>query len=209
MPNRAFQLNAPSPGPRVVVTSSGSCDGGPVAAWLPKVLESSRNIVALVGYAADTSVGGRLAAIMKMPLHERARDAGNLTWANNATYPIAKVHAAIIQLSGYSAHADQKGLLDWLFWHYQDRAEVAGRAVFIQHGGNSQRERLSLAICERAHVHGATVEIFQPTDSHQWWNLERGARAMSIDTEMSEIAAKIARLTAVMQRLQNYAAESA
>lgn len=209
MTDREFQLNAASPGPRVVVTSSGSCDGGPVAAWLPKVLVSSRNIVALTGYAADTSVGGRLAAIMKMPLHERARDTGYLTWANDVTYPIAKVQAAIIRLSGYSAHADQKGLLDWLFWHYQDRAEAAGRAVFIQHGGNSQREKLAQAIGERAHIHGTTVEIFQPSKSHQWWNLERGARAMSIDKEMSEITAKMARLTAEMQRLQNYTAESA
>lgn len=201
MTNRASQLRARSPGPRVVVTSSGSCDGGPVAAWLSKVLSSSQNIVALAGYAADTSVGGRLATVMKMPFSERARDTGFLTWANNVTYPISEIRAQIVQLRGYSAHADQKGLLDWLFWHHRDRAEAAGHAVFIQHGGNSQRKQLAGAIVERAHARGATVEVFQPSDPWEWWNLERGGKAMSIDAEKSEIAAKIARLTAEMHRL--------
>jgi metallo-beta-lactamase family protein len=202
MHNPRFDSEGQAAVPRVVITSSGSCDGGPVASWLPKILGASQNIVVLTGYVGDTSVGGLLAKVGKMPPSERIRDTENLEWTNGKTFPISRIKASIVQLRGYSAHADQTGLLDWLFWKYQERLHVAGRAIFIQHGGNTQREKLAQAIHERAHAHGIEVDVFQPSIPHDWWNLDDGASIMSAEAEASKIDAEIARLTKAKQGLQ-------
>jgi metallo-beta-lactamase family protein len=44
----------------VYVVSSGTCDGGPAAWWLPKLISSSKNTVALAGYCSASTVGGQL-----------------------------------------------------------------------------------------------------------------------------------------------------
>ncbi|MBC3807051.1 MBL fold metallo-hydrolase [Undibacterium seohonense] len=202
LPSRISELEGQAAGPRVVITSSGSCDGGPVASWLPKILGASQNIVAMTGHVADASVGGLLAKVMKMPPSERTRDTGNLVWANGINFPISRIKASITLLRGYSAHADQKGLLDWLFWEYKGQQHVAGRAIFIQHGGNTQREKLARAIHERAYLHETSIDIFQPSNPRDWWNLEDGASIMSTEAEAIKIDAEIARLTRAKQRLQ-------
>lgn len=202
IPSRTFELEEQAAVPRVVITSSGSCDGGPVASWLPKVLGSSQNIVAMTGHVADTSIGGLLSQIMKMAPSERTRDTGKLVWTNGINFPISRIQASITQLRGYSAHADQTGLLDWLFWEYKEQLHVAGRAVFIQHGGNTQREKLAKAIRERAHMQDMNVDVFLPSNPHDWWDLEDGARIMSVEAETTKIDAEIARLIKAKQRLQ-------
>jgi hypothetical protein len=139
---------------------------------------------------------------MKMPPSERIRDTGNLVWTNGINFPISRIKASITLLRGYSAHADQTGLLDWLFWQYKGQQHVAGRAIFIQHGGNTQREKLARAIHERAYLHETGVDIFQPSNTREWWNLEDGATIMSAEAQTSKIDAEIARLMKAKQRLQ-------
>jgi hypothetical protein len=71
---------------------------------------------------------------MKMPPPERTRDTESLVSVNGITFPISRIKANIAQLRGYSAHADQTGLLDWLFWkNKQGPLQVTGRTIFIQH----------------------------------------------------------------------------
>lgn len=202
IPSKISELEGPVVGPRVVITSSGSCDGGPVASWLPKILGASQNIVAMTGHVADVSVGGLLSKVMKMPPSERTRDTGNLVWENGVSFPISRIKSSITLLRGYSAHADQTGLLDWLFWEYKGQQHVAGRAIFIQHGGNTQREKLAQAIHERAGKCDTRVDVFQPSNPRDWWNLEDGATIMSTEAEAIKIDAEIARLTRAKQRLQ-------
>lgn len=200
--NRDNEVLKKNSGPRVVVTSSGSCDGGAVAAWLPAILPSMNGIVALVGYASETSVAGSLARLVNTPLSERARDNSYLVWDRGVTFPISRIGASIFQLRGYSAHADQNGLLNWLYRPYKGVSNAAGRVVFIQHGGNTQRSYLESAVRKRAQEYGKNVEVFQPSDPQEWWDLERGARALSTESKKAEIAAKIARLIEEAQRLE-------
>ncbi len=99
----------------VLVVSSGSCDGGSSAEWIPDLLLSPRNTIALTGYCAQESVGGQLLALATSSPSERARHTGSVSWPDRGrSVPIAKIAARIARLEGYSAHADQVGLVDWL-----------------------------------------------------------------------------------------------
>jgi len=76
------------------------------------------------------------------------------------TFPISRIEASIFQLRGYSAHADQNGLLNWLCRSYKDGFSAAGRVVFIQHGGNTQRSYLVNAVRKKAEETGKRLKCF-------------------------------------------------
>lgn len=166
------------PNPAVIVVSSGACDGGPAAAWLPQLLGSANNIIALSGYCSPASIGGQLISLKDVPVHERARCSGDLYWSAGNTFAKSDIRANIEMLSGYSAHADQAGLLEWLFKPYQNGLRLAGRTVFIQHGTDSQRGALRDAAMRRAREVEMPISIIQPDCPDKWFNLDRGEVAL-------------------------------
>jgi metallo-beta-lactamase family protein len=179
----------------VFVVSSGSCDGGPAAWWLPKLLSSADNTIALAGYCSASTVGGQLISLAQASVGERRRLTGSVTWPDGAKLPMAHVEAEIFGLSGYSAHADQSGLLDWIFEVREDLRPIAGRIVFIQHGGDTQRQQLAKAIKTRANEEGTAVEPISPGDPDVWFDLDRSACEISEEVRLRELEDEIARLT--------------
>lgn len=171
-----FHASAPE-GPCVIVTSSGTCDGGPVSHWLPRVLRDGANTVALTGFAPPASVGGQLLALQNIALAERARDMQQLRLTPDTAMRVADIHATIARISGYSAHADQRDLLDWLSPCDEMRQGVAGRTVFIQHGEDREREALARALGERLQRDGREAVVHRPNDPQAWWSLEEASQA--------------------------------
>jgi metallo-beta-lactamase family protein len=86
-------------GGAVILAASGMCDGGRIKHHLRHHLPSPRTTVLITGFQAAGTLGRRLVA-------------------HDPTVPmfgeIVPVRAEIITLGGFSAHADQRALLDWL-----------------------------------------------------------------------------------------------
>lgn len=193
---RDAMLRQGLPRPSVVITGSGSCDGGPASDWLPNLLESSRTTLALTGYCSPATIGGQLMALKDTPVQERERHTGRLCWVGGASVRIAGVRAAIEQLKGYSAHADQAGLLDWLFWNFNDKWNASGTTIFIQHGEDEQRRQLAEAAQHRAGQLGLRIHAIAPKVEASWYDLDAGGEAIVQ-------AAKKAKLLAELQRIQH------
>jgi len=189
-------------GASVFVISSGSCDGGPAAWWLPRLLGSANNTIAPAGYCSPGTVGGQLLALAQARPAERQRLTGNLRWSGGATMPLAQVGAEIVALSGYSAHADQKGLLDWTFNVHEGRLRVAGEVVFIQHGEQLQREGLAQAIMAKAQEAGTAARTILPDDPDHWFDLDQNARVLADEDCQRRLQDEITRLTRELSRMQ-------
>jgi metallo-beta-lactamase family protein len=184
----------------VYVVSSGTCDGGPAAWWLPKLIPSTSNTVALAGFCSASTVGGQLLSLAKAGLEERRRLTGSLDWPGGMTMPLAGIGADVVALTGYSAHADQTGLLDWVLNHHKDELRLVGKAVFIQHGGDLQREALAEAMKARVEMEGTTVQAMVPADPDLWFDLDKDASEISDETCLREMEDEVARLSREIAR---------
>jgi len=105
------------PVPKIIITSSGMCEGGRVKHHLKHNLWKKQSAVVLVGYQANGTLGRRL-----LDGAERVELFGE---------EIA-VKASIYNFTGLSAHADREGLLNWIkcFKNKPDK-------VFVVHGEES------------------------------------------------------------------------
>jgi metallo-beta-lactamase family protein len=82
--------------PCIIIASSGMCESGRILHHLKHNIEDSRTTVLLVGYQAPNTLGRRLAD------HQSPVRILDHLW---------QVRAEIVQLSGFSSHADQDDLL--------------------------------------------------------------------------------------------------
>ncbi len=79
------------------------CTGGRIVDHLKAGIEDPRNDIFFVGSPAKGTPGRDIVRYSKRP--------GGYVWLDGEKFMIeAKVHT----LSGYSAHADRKGLLEWV-----------------------------------------------------------------------------------------------
>lgn len=197
----------------VVVTGGGMCDGGHVVDYLAKLLPRANATVLLTGYMGANTVGGKLLAHARLPIGERIRASEHLQLKDDVRLPLAQVAATVERVSGYSGHADQAGLLNWLFSMHDERPNLAARTIFVTHGDEEARRGLRTAIEKKSAEWSRTfptqsgVEVHLPRrlDRRRWFDLDRGVwldpdtAAPSIATD--RIAALEARVLAAEERL--------
>ena len=102
--------------PSIVISASGMCEAGRVLHHLKATLEDEKNAVLIVGFQAPHTLGRRL-------VEHRARV---------KVFGVERdVRAEVVVMNGFSAHADQKDLLD-----FAGEARRAGRLrkIFLVHG---------------------------------------------------------------------------
>jgi metallo-beta-lactamase family protein len=91
------------PGPAVIIAGSGMCTGGRIVNHLKAGLAAPQNDVCFVGYQAGGTPG--------RGIQRYARKPGGYVYLDRKKVEIrANVHV----LTGYSAHADQNGLVEWV-----------------------------------------------------------------------------------------------
>ncbi len=133
-------------GPAIIIAASGMAESGRILHHLIQHIENPANIIAIVGFMAENTLGRRLA--------ERARE------VRIFGRPYA-VKAEIATLNAFSAHADYNETCEWLKRHDLKRL----RKVFLVHGEdkalvNLQRELLGIGIPEVEIVrYGAVHEL--------------------------------------------------
>ncbi|HSQ36042.1 MAG TPA: MBL fold metallo-hydrolase, partial [Candidatus Binatia bacterium] len=133
-------------GPAIIISASGMAESGRILHHLSRHIENPDNIIAIVGFMAEYTLGRRLV--------ERAREIKIF----GRPY---KVRAEIATLNAFSAHADYSEIIAWLSKHDLKRL----KKVFLVHGedaalANLQTELLRFGIpqVEIAH-YGASYEL--------------------------------------------------
>jgi metallo-beta-lactamase family protein len=101
-------------GPAILVSASGMATGGRVLHHLEQRLPDPRHCVVLVGYQASGTRGRRLLS-------------GETALKMHGHY--VPVRAEIVDLSGFSVHADRTEILDWL-----GKAPTPPSVCFVVHG---------------------------------------------------------------------------
>jgi metallo-beta-lactamase family protein len=132
-------------GGAIIVAASGMCDGGRIRHHLRHRLPNPATTVLFIGYQAGGTLGRRLV------------DRAPLVRIFGEDIP---VRARIATLGGFSAHAGQSALLNWLA-HLRKTPEQ----LFLVHGETDVATVLATRIQERFHwqarlpAHGETVQL--------------------------------------------------
>jgi metallo-beta-lactamase family protein len=122
--------------PCIVIAASGMCEGGRILHHLRYGIGDPKNTLLFVGFQAEGTLGRRL------------RDGAEVV---NIFGEPARRRCEVAALDGFSAHADQAEILDWV-----GRLEPAPRRIFLVHG--DEEAAATLAGLLRARV-GADVTI--------------------------------------------------
>jgi metallo-beta-lactamase family protein len=115
----------------IIISASGMCDSGRIKHHLKHHLWRNESHIVFIGYQAEGTIGRRIvdgAKTIKLFGEEIA------------------VKAHIHTLGGFSAHADQKGLLDWVSHIHNPRLEV-----FVNHGEEKISTELGQLISGQFH----------------------------------------------------------
>ena len=133
-PQQSMSLNELR-GPMVIVAASGMCEGGRVVHHLKAAVGDPRNIILIVGFQAEGTLGRRLV--------EHKDDTVKMLGEE------VRLEARVHTINALSAHADRKGLMDWY-----DGIKGKVRQAFAVHGEtdrvNTMTELLSAHGCPRA-----------------------------------------------------------
>ena len=121
-------------GPAVIIAGSGMCTGGRIVNHLAAGIERPENDVVFVGYQAAGTPG--------RTIQRNGGTSGSVALDGKKSNIRAGVHT----LSGYSAHADQRGLLDWV----ERMPEKPGR-IDLVHGEPNARKALAAKLAERGY----------------------------------------------------------
>lgn len=110
-------------GPFVIISASGMCEAGRILHHLRNNLRDSRNTILVPGYQAENTLGRRLV------------DGAKVVRLFHEEHP---VHAEVVQVHGFSGHADQADLVRML-------TPLAPRArnVFLVHGEREESRPLA------------------------------------------------------------------
>ena len=112
--------------PKVIISASGMCSAGRIRHHLKHTLWKAKNSVIFVGYQAEGTLGRKL---------KEGQSVVSILGES------IKVEAKIFSIDGFSGHADQPTLLDWLRGFRKKP-----KRVFIVHGESMQANALKEAI---------------------------------------------------------------
>jgi metallo-beta-lactamase family protein len=115
--------------PGIIISASGMCDSGRIQHHLKHHLWRPESHVVIIGYQAEGTVGRRIvdgAKTVRLFGEEIA------------------VRAHVHTLGGFSAHADQNGLIEWVSHFKNPHLEV-----FVNHGEEKGSATLAQAIRQR------------------------------------------------------------
>ena len=124
--------------PKIIISASGMCEAGRIRHHLKHNLWDSRNSIVFVGYQAEGTLGRALI------------DGAKEVKLFGETIMVA---AEIHNLEGFSGHADQNGLLDWL-----GGFQKIPKQIFLVHG--EEQSKIDFAKVAQERLGLSTTPIF-------------------------------------------------
>ena len=133
--SQALNMNRES---KIIISASGMCEAGRIRHHLKHNLWDSRNSIVFVGYQAEGTLGRALI------------DGAKEVKLFGETIMVA---AEIHNLEGFSGHADQNGLLDWL-----GGFQKIPKQIFLVHG--EEQSKIDFAKVAQERLGLSTTPIF-------------------------------------------------
>jgi metallo-beta-lactamase family protein len=133
-------------GPFIVISSQGMCEAGRVLHHLSNSVRDPKNMVIIVGYQADHTLGKKI--VMKEPM------------VNIFGEP-HELKAEVVVLNSFSGHADRNELMDYIGKFDKKRLKQS----FMVHGDVDQSEKLASGMTDAGFARvsvpsrGDTVEL--------------------------------------------------
>ena len=130
--------------PKVIIAGSGMSTGGRILHHEKRYLPDPKSAILFVGYQAKNSLGRKiLDGISPVLIH-------------NQEIP---VRCRKVTLSGYSAHGDQKQLLEWL-----SPMRLSLKKVFVVQGEEASSHELAQKIQDELAVDTKVPEVGETVD---------------------------------------------
>ena len=117
-------------GPAIILAGSGMCTGGRIVDHLKADITEAINDILFVGYQAKGTPGRDILRYERMP-------DGYVMLDGEKFYINADVH----NLTGYSAHADQRGLVEWV-----NSMPKRPRKIKLVHGEKKAQDALEMEL---------------------------------------------------------------
>ncbi|MBH3390254.1 MBL fold metallo-hydrolase [Pseudomonas putida] len=133
--------------PAIVIAGNGMCSGGRIVNYLKAMLGDARHEVMFVGYQAKGTPGAVIQA------SEGAQGFVQIDLDGS----LYEVRAKVVTLSGYSGHADQAGLVEFV----QGIPDVPGRVALV-HGHQRAKVALQEALRSRLVKRNPDWEVLIP-----------------------------------------------
>ncbi|SEA45400.1 metallo-beta-lactamase family protein [Desulfuromusa kysingii] len=111
--------------PCIVIAGSGMCSGGRIVNYLKALLGDPRTDVLFVGYQAEGTPGQKI---------QQYGPAHGYVILDSQRYDIA---AGVYTMSGYSAHADQRNLINFV-----KRMRHKPEKIYLVHGDSDAKQKL-------------------------------------------------------------------
>ena len=130
-----------TPGPMIILSASGMCEGGRILHHLKNTIEDPDNIIVFVGYQAENTLGRRIVKNEK-PIRIFGEE--------------YELRAEVRSIQALSAHADRTELLRYF-------GEMGGKVgqAFVVHGEPDQAEPFADALRETGMEHVLVPEMGQ------------------------------------------------
>jgi metallo-beta-lactamase family protein len=125
----------------IIIAGSGMCTGGRIKHHLANNISRRESTIIFVGYQAEGTLGREIV------------DGARKVRILGKRY---RVKARIVQIEGFSAHADKNELLKWVL-----NLRRPPRQLFITHGESQSAEHLATAIREKTGWNVAVPEYRQ------------------------------------------------
>ena len=129
-PEESMALND-TPGPMIIIAASGMCEGGRVVHHLKQIVQDPWNIILIVGFQAENTLGRRVVE-ERNPIRILGEE--------------LSLNARVETINALSAHADRDGLMDWF-----KRVGKNVKHAFAVHGEPEKVEAMRKLLLE----HGA------------------------------------------------------
>ena len=133
--SQALNMNRES---KIIISASGMCEAGRIRHHLKHNLWDSRNSIVFVGYQAEGTLGRAL-----------IEGAKEVKLFGETVMVAAEIH----NLEGFSGHADQNGLLDWL-----GGFQKIPKQIFLVHG--EEQSKIDFAKVAQERLGLSTTPIF-------------------------------------------------
>ena len=133
--SQALNMNRES---KIIISASGMCEAGCIRHHLKHNLWDSRNSIVFVGYQAEGTLGRTL-----------IEGAKEVKLFGETVMVAAEIH----NLEGFSGHADQNGLLDWL-----GGFQKIPKQIFLVHG--EEQSKIDFAKVAQERLGLSTTPIF-------------------------------------------------
>ena len=130
--------------PAIVIAGNGMCSGGRIVNYLKAMLGDPRHEVVFVGYQAKGTPGAVIQACEGAEGFVQVDLDGRMY----------EVRAKVATLRGYSGHADQAGLVGFVFGKRQPAREIR-----LVHGEASAKHALRERLEHRGAMEGLTLTV--------------------------------------------------